>query len=174
MKIIYDIAKCTSGNVLVIGKNEKIATILSNNERVTECNILSKNTRQKGKTTRIKKQKQIEIKKIRKIFKKKNVDFILCDNNEIKKYLKYFIKDSVYINKQILYIYNIIDTDELENIKNKYNRYTSKIEEIQDNNTTILKIDNTNTQNNIFKDKIYLISDTISEIIEQLSNIILN
>ena len=66
MKTIYDIAKCTSGNVLVIGKNEKIATILSNNERVTECNILSKNTRQKGKTTRIKKQKQCNMRKSNK------------------------------------------------------------------------------------------------------------
>ena len=82
--MIYDITKCLSGNVLGIGVDEKITNILNNNERIIECNLLdSTNTNQK-KGTNGKKTKKINIKKIRKIFKKKRVDYIICEINSIK------------------------------------------------------------------------------------------
>ena len=38
---IYDIAKCTSGNVLGIGVDKTISNILNNNSRVLICNLLN-------------------------------------------------------------------------------------------------------------------------------------
>ena len=172
---IYDIAKCTSGNVLGIGVDENISDILLNNELVLNCNLLNGNIsgRKDKKTKKEKKLKTIKIKKIRKIFKHKKVDFILCNVEEIKKYLKTFISDSIYINKDMLYIYNVKDED-VEEIEKKYKRYNTKIEKIKDGKTTILKIDNKNANTNFFKDHLYIIVDTLIQLFNIIGDLLLN
>ena len=63
----------------------------------------------------------------------KKVDFIICNIEEIKKYTKTFIKDSIYINKDMLYIYNIKDEELKQELIKKYKRYSTIVEEIKDN-----------------------------------------
>lgn len=170
---IYDITKCLSGNVLGIGVDEKISQILEQNDRVLNCNLLNSlvNTKSQGKKE---KQKKISVKKIRKIFKKKNVDYIICNIEEMKKHLKTFIRDSVYINKDILYIYNIKDEELKEELIRKYKRYNTKIEEIKDKDTTILKIDNKESKTNKLKDIKYSIIDTLISLFNIISDLLLN
>lgn len=167
--MIYDIAKCLSGNVLGIGVDSKITNILNNNERILECNLLDSKTETKNKSKG--KTKKINIKKIRKIFKKKKVDYIICDVETIKKYLKTFVKDSIYINKDMLYIYNIKDGNIKEELIKKYKRYNVIIEKIDNH---ILKIDNKNAKTNIIKDIFYLMLDTTVNILNALSDLLLN
>ena len=170
---IYDIAKLVSGNVLGIGVNEKISEILEQNDRILNCNLLNSEVRitQQGKKER---QKKISVKKIRKIFKKKNVDFIICNIEEMKKYLKTFIRDSIYINKDILYIYNIKDNELKEDLIKKYKRYNTTIEEIKDKDNIILKIDNKNSRTNKIKDIKYTIIDTFISLFNLISDLLLN
>lgn len=172
---IYDITKCTSGNVLGIGVDEKISEILEQNDLVTNCNLLNSYSKETNKKqTKKKKLKKIRIKKLRKVFKHKKVDFIICNTEEIKKYLKTFIKDSVYINKDMLYLYNIKDEELKQELIKKYKRYNTIVEEIKDENTTILKIDNKNSKTNIFKDTLYLIIDTLTQLLNIISDLLLN
>lgn len=172
---IYDIAKVVSGNVLGIGVDGEISEILEQNERITECNLLNSysydNKEEKKKSKRLKK---IRIKKMRKVFKKKKVNFIICNITEIKKYLKTFVKDSIYINKEILYIYNIADEELKKELIKKYKRYNTSIEEIKEKETTILKIDNSNAKTNIFKDNFYMIVDTLVKLFNMISDLLLN
>lgn len=172
---IYDIAKCVSGNVLGIGVDENISEILEQNELVLNCNLLDSYTKETNTNTNKKKKlKKIRIKKIRKIFKKKKVDFIICNIDTINKHLKTFIKDSIYINKDMLYIYNIKDEELKQDLIKKYKRYTKNIEEIKDKKNIILKIDNKNSKTNIFKDLFYIIIDTFMQIINVISDLLLN
>lgn len=172
---IYDIAKVVSGDVLGIGVDETISEILEQNERVLNCNLLNSfSNTQNSKQEKKQRLKKIRIKKIRKVFKKKKVDFIICNIDEIKKYLKTFIKDSIYINKDILYIYNIEDEELKKELIKKYKRYNVKIEELKDNKKTILKIDNKLSKTNIFKDTFYLIIDTTIQLLNIISDILLN
>lgn len=170
---IYDITKCLSGNVLGIGVDEKIAQILEKNDRVINCNLLNSqvNTTNEGKKE---KQKKISVKKIRKIFKKKNVDYIICNIEEMQKHLKTFIRDSVYINKDILYIYNIKEDELKEELIKKYKRYNTTIEEIKDKDNTILKIDNKNSKTNKMKDIKYSIIDALISLFNIISDLLLN
>ena len=172
---IYDIAKVVSGDVLGIGVDETISEILEQNERVLNCNLLNSFSKtENSKQEKKQRLKKIRIKKIRKVFKKKKVDFIICNIDEIKKYLKTFIKDSIYINKDILYIYNIEDEELKKELIKKYKRYNVKIEELKDNKKTILKIDNKLSKTNIFKDTFYLIIDTTIQLLNIISDILLN
>ena len=172
--LIYDIAKCLSGNVLGIGVDEKITNILDTNERIIECNLLDSINTSSKKNKNGQKIKKISIKKIRKIFKKKRVDYVICNIESVKKYLKTFIKDSIYINKDMLYIYGIKDKDLKDELIHKYKRYNVEIEEIKDNDTYILKIDNKKSKTNILKDIIYLIIDTIVNLLNAISDLLLN
>ena len=172
---IYDITKCLSGNVLGIGVDEKIIELLEKNNLVTNCNLLNSYSKtKKTKTQKKQRLKKIRIKKIRKTFKKKKVDFIICNIEEIKKYTKTFIKDSIYINKDMLYIYNIKDEELKQELIKKYKRYSTIVEEIKDEKTTILKIDNKNSKTNIFKDTYYLIIDTSIQLFNIISDLLLN
>ena len=172
---IYDIAKVVSGDVLGIGVDETISEILEQNERVLNCNLLNSFSKtENSKQEKKQRLKKIRIKKIRKVFKKKKVDLIICNIDEIKKYLKTFIKDSIYINKDILYIYNIEDEELKKELIKKYKRYNVKIEELKDNKKTILKIDNKLSKTNIFKDTFYLIIDTLIQLLNIISDILLN
>lgn len=171
---IYDIAKVVSGNVLGIGVDVEISEILEQNERITECNLLNSYSYQnKGEKTK-QRLKRIRIKKMRKVFKKKKVNFIICNITEIKKYLKTFVKDSIYINKEILYIYNVEDEDLKKELIKKYKRYNTNIEEIKDKKTTILKIDNSKAKTNVVKDNFYLIVDTLVKLFNIISDLLLN
>lgn len=172
---IYDIAKVVSGNVLGIGVDETISEILDQNERVLNCNLLNSVTKtttaEKGKKQRLKK---IRIKKIRKVFKKKKVDFIVCNTEEIKKYLTTFVKDSIYINKNILYLYNIKDEELKKEIIKKYKRYNTGIEELRDKEDSIIKIDNSKAKTNFIKDSFYLIIDTLVTIFNMISDLLVS
>ena len=172
---IYDIARCMSGNVLGMGVDDEITEILEQNDLVLNCNLLnsySKSvTKTKGKRQRLKK---IKIKRLRKVFKKKKVDFIICNVDEIRKYTKTFIKDSIFINKDMLYIYNIKDDDLKQELIAKYKRYNTIVEEIKDCKTVILKVDNKNSKTNIFKDVFYLIMDTLVQFFNIVSDLLLN
>lgn len=171
---IYDIAKCVSGNVLGIGLEEEIVEILEQNDRIIDCKLL--NVKVKAAKTKGKKEKtkKIRIKKLRKIFKKKKVDFIICNIDDVKKYLKTFIRDSVYINKEILYMYNIKDEETKIDLIKKYKRYNTEIEEIKENNSIILKIDNKKSYTNLFKDIKYSVIDTAVTIFNLISDILLS
>ncbi len=169
---IYDISKVVSGDVLGIGVDEKISEILEQNDRVLNCNLLNSYSKIDNKTNAKKeKLKKIRIKKLRKVFKKKKIDFIICNIDEIKKYMKTFVKDSIYINRNILYIYNLTDEEYKKEIIKKYKRYNTKIEEI-DKET--LKIDNSNAKTNIIKDSFYLIQDTLTSLFNIISDLLLN
>lgn len=169
---IYDIAKVVSGNVLGIGVDETISEILDKNDRVLNCNLLNSfSNTSSTKEEKKQKLKKIRIKKLRKVFKKKKVDFIICNINETKKHMKTFIKDSIYINKEILYIYNLNDEEYKKEIIKKYKRYNTKIEEIDD---TTIKIDNSKAKTNIIKDNFYLIVDTLISLFNMISDILLN
>ena len=135
------IIKNLNGYVLTIGLDDNYIKYIEQNNNIIDCyclNNASDEGNEKGK-----KGKTIYINKIRKKFKKKNIDYIICNYDVIKKYMKTFIKDSVYINKNKLYYYGDIDYE----IISKYKRYKSIINKIN----SIVEIDNSNSNNNIFK-----------------------
>ncbi len=166
MNKLKDIIKKMEGNVLGIGLDETLTYLIEKNEKIVECNLL--NSCVKGKFKKSLFKKTIKIKKIRKIFKKKKVNYIICNYDEIKPYLNTFVKDSVYINKNKLYFYGDID---VELLKTRYNRYNTKINIL---NNDIIEIDNTLAKNNFFKDNYYRFVDFKNYLVELIGDILMN
>ena len=117
-----------------------------------------------------KKVKKISIKKLRKIYKKKNVDYIICNFEHITNFLNSFVKDSIYINKTKLYFYGNVDKDL---ILKKYQRYDTKIDIKEYKDTCIIEIDNTNSKNNKIKEIKYTIVDGFNHVIEVIGDVLM-
>jgi len=175
-KDLYKIAKCVSGNVLLIGVDDsKIFDIINSNNKVLICNSLNNYKRKKMHcdNTSTCETKTIKVKKIRKIFKKKKVDFIICNVVEIKKHMKTFLSSSVYINNNMLYIYGNINDIDYEELIRKYKRYCKDIKIEFNNEDFIIYIDNKNTKTNKIKDIFYYITDTVSNIRNVIADIMM-
>lgn len=160
--------KNVKGSVLAIGLNSKQADILNNNNQVLECFLLNANndydeSNIKGKN------KVINIKKIRKVFKRKKFDYIICNFEEVRPYLRSFIKNSIYLNNKSIYFYNIKNF-EIEELERRYVRYNSQFTYKKD----IAIIDNINAKTSLFKNIYFYLTDFIYDSIDYIGNLFVN
>ena len=173
---LEEIIKESEGNVLTVCLDNKLMDKFDKNNKVNLYSIDSNNKpsifgKQNKKTTN--KGKTINIKRLRKYINKNSVDILICNMNEMFKYYKYFIKDSIYLNNNKIYIYSNNEIDKDFIIK-KYKRYNVNISDTDYKNGFIITIDNTKGKNKFIKDKIYFIKDTMYNLAEFIGNILVS
>ena len=164
---LKEICEDLKGTFLSIGlAYPTVEKVLEQNKKIT-CGYLlnfdgKKRGKGKDKDQVTGKMRKISIKKLRKTFKKKSVDTIMCYYQDIEKYMRFFVADSVYINCGKLYIYGKKKEFVLEDLKGYYDRYQTKIEITEYDEDFLIEIDNTKAKNNWLKDKGYRIKDAIT------------
>lgn len=174
-KKLLEIINSLKGSLLGIGLNDDILLdAIEKNDDIYTCYLLTNISRsgKKFSMTKRGKNKKINIKKIKKHFKKKSLNTIICNYYIIKKFQRSFVPNSVYLNNETLYIYG--KKDELEVLKQKYQRYTKDISIEKADDFYIMKINNQNTKNNFFKDTFFKIKDFGSDVIELITDILIN
>ena len=171
LKLINNI----SGDVLTICINdEKIMNKIE--KKATNFYSINKEAKTsflKKEKINLNKNKKINFKKLNKYFNKKSIDYIICNCDEIKNYQKYFVKNSININKKQLFIYSE-DEDTIDIISKKYKRYNVNISRKSYNNFFIIIIDNQNSKNNKIKEILYFVIDTIQQISDFISNLLVS
>jgi len=115
------------------------------------------------------KTKTINIRKIRRKFRDKSFDYIIANFEELKPYLRSFIKNSIYLNRGKIYYFNIKEF-ELEELENRYVRYNSEVE-IKKN---LVIIDNSNSKTNMLKNIFYYFCDLIYDVIDLIGRMLVN
>lgn len=174
-KQILEIIEKLKGSLLGIGlSDENILDAIENNENIQTCYLLN-NLSLTGKRfsiTKHGKEKKINIKKIKKQFKKKSLDNIVCNFDIIKQFYRSFVPNSIYLCNKTIYIYG--RKQDLEKIKAKYQRYTEKIEIEENEDNCVMKIDVQNTKNYFFKDTSYKITDFATDAIDVITDILIN
>ena len=176
-KHLFELIKKMEGNVIGIGLDYKLLDGFKNNNKVNVYTIdqakpgLGISKRKKRTTSS---GKTINIKKLYKYFKKDSVDYIICNVEEVNDYLKYFIRDSIYLDKKKIYLYGDKNTLDTELLEKRYKRYNSNIEIKEFKDNILLSIDNSNIKINWFKNKLYYISDTLYNIAEFISNVLIS
>ncbi len=181
MTLINDLkntCKNIKGTLLSIGLSyPTVESVIDKNNNITEGYLLvfdgKKKSKVKDKDGKNFKRKRFSIKKLRKTFKKKSVDTIILNYDDAKKYMRFFVKDSVYINRGKLYIYGKKEAYVVEDIESYYNRYDTKIEITEYDDQFLIEIDNSSAKNNWFKDKVYRIKDAISYYINAIGDILI-
>ena len=154
-----EIIKKLKGNVLILGLDDNLINKFDKNNKVNLYSIYSNKSDgmfSKSKKKQTNQGKTINIKRLRKYINKKSVDYIICNIDEMKDYYKYIIKDTIYLNNNIIYIYSTNKIDK-EFIIKKYKRYDVEISCIDYKNGYLLTIDNKNGKTNFIKDLLYFI-----------------
>jgi len=160
--------KNLEGNVLGIGTfDKKIMEAFKENNKLTSCNILSNDEMRKTEGNY-----KIDIKKLRKVFKKKKIDYIVCNIKDVKNYMRYFVKDSIYINKSKLFLYGLKEDYEFDEIEKRYNRYNTNIKTKEYKDGFLINVDTSKAKNNWIKDRLYLIKDFFVETILFIGDIV--
>ena len=159
------------GNILCIGvKEENIFKTIMQNKNIIDCdridNIKNKTKKEQKEITALS-LKTVNIYKLKKIYKKTELNYIICNTNDTLEYSEYIFKDSVQLvkNKCIFYgnIYN------LEDIKDKLKRYDCEIEISEDKDLFMITLSNIKVTT--FKASYYFIIDKIEKRAEKISKI---
>ena len=161
--------KNIDGNLLGIGiTEENILNLIEKNNKIVNCDLLNSNAlNKKGKAG--KKLKSIPIKKIRKVFGRRKFDYIIANADELKKYFKTFVRDSMYINKKTIYIY-VDENYDFSHLETMYKRYNAKIEIEKCSDGFILIINTSNAKDHKIKNKFYYILDFFYEIFDNIGD----
>ena len=164
--------KNMTGTVIGVGiDNKEILETIEKNNKILVCDLLNSVNIEDNLIQKRKKKKYV--KKLRKKYKKKNVNYIIVNSNEINRYLKTFVRDSVYINDTEIYYYMDKNYD-IENITKRYKRYNTEIEVIKCDDGNIIRINTSKARNKFFKDKFYFIVDTLSNIADIIGDILVS
>lgn len=165
------------GRIIGIGLSEELENKILNSSNITTYDFLystNSNSTEKYKTKKTK-TKNINIRRFKKVFKKKRIDFIISNVSDINSYTKRFVSSSIYMCKDILYIYGNEDKYDIVQLINKYKRYkVNIIRKDYNDDSFVLKIDCSNAKNNKIKDIIYFVVDTINNIIDLLGDYLVN
>lgn len=172
-KQLKGILNSISGNVLAIGiKDEKLIKVLDDNKKINNCTLL--NNSDDSDTDEGYCAKTINIRHLRKRFKKKKTNYIVGNISVLDKYLKYFIKDSIFISCNTIYLYGKLNDEKLDNLIKKYKRYNVDIIINKNKQEFLVAIECSRANPNFFKDLYYFISDTVSDVITIFSDILTN
>ncbi len=146
-----------SGRIVFVGEIRKaLQEKLNDNHKIIALDLINSeniNNKEKGK------QYIFNIKKLRKEYKKIKVDYVIINYQSVEEYMKYIIKDALYISQNKVFILN----GDLE-LKNKYKRYKSE------NKKEYIEINK--QKENVIMDYYYLIKDTIDEWLKILSDVL--
>ena len=165
--------KNMKGSLVAIGiKDTSIIEEIDKNNKITMCDLLN-SVSLKSKTTSKKRQKKKYVKRLKKQYKKKNIDYMIINTDEVEKLLKNIIKDTIYINDKEIYYYSKRKTI-LDIIEKRYNRYTKNTEIVKYEDGYILKINTKDTKNNFFKEVLYYILDTFSNAADIIADILIS
>jgi hypothetical protein len=173
MKKIVNEIHTFKGNVLCIGvTDDKILSCLNKNNNIGLYELSRPEPRKifsKRKRVRTKSGKSVPIKKFRKIFKRKSIDYLIINLNSVYDYYKYMASNSIYVCNRKIYIYGSSKLVTANDIGIKFKRYKTKVECIQDNDDYLVIIDSSLARFNFFKEKYYLLIDTLINLGDMIS-----
>lgn len=173
MKTIINATADFTGNILCLGVTDD--KLLNSFNKLQGANIFMIDKAPKRKLffkrskVKTKEGKKINIKKLRKTFKNKSIDYIICDFNEMFDYFKYIIGDSVIINRKILYIYGESKHIEPNILADRYKRYGASVKVEIEYDKFIIIINNEKSKTNWFKNRFYVVVDTLHNIGDLIS-----
>lgn len=157
-KELLKIIKKIDGKVLFIGYDDnKINKAILNNDNITMCDIFSvhKSTKKNKGEFDGKASREIVLRKINKEYKKKYLDYVFCDIEVVKKEINYFIKNSLYLSSNKIYLYGSTDDYSVNTIKERYEKYNLDINVNKKDRQYIIEITNKNKYNSL-KSNTYL------------------
>lgn len=180
MQELNAIGRNLKGSVLVIGFDDdsKFVKDLKSNKNLNIVYTLTSNIKGKNKKTKKKKKKlngerNIDIKKLKKEFRKQTFDYIICDFDTITPFFRSFIKNSILLAKEKVYLY-VEGTDyDHDQIFYRYERYGAKVFKSGVKEEYLFEIKVNNVKVPFYKSFGYWFKDIGYDFVEFIGNILI-
>ncbi len=173
MNRLIEDAKNFKGNVVCIGVDDKkLVKIFKNNKHIGLYELtrgVNRKLFKRQRRVKLENGKSIRIKKFRKLFKKKSIEYLVINLNTIFDYFKYIVANSIYICNSKIYIYGESEYIDAKVITKKYKRYKTKIEYFQDKNKYLVIVDVKEAKYSYFKNMFYIVVDTFHNLGDMIS-----
>ena len=173
MKRILNDIKQFKGNVVCVGvEDRKIKKELMKNSNIGLYELNRPETKRiifKKKRLKTNNGKSVSIKKFRKLFKKKSIEYLIIDIDKLMDYYKYIASNSIYMCNKKIYIYGTNDTIDATDISKKFKRYKTETENIQIDNEYLTIIDWKNAKYSKIKEKVFLVIDSLHNLGDMIS-----
>ena len=163
------LCKEVEGRIVTLGLEEKYVKFLEKNKQITTLDafdIVSKKKKIKGKF------KNISINKIRKYFKKKKIDAIFYQTDQMENHLFHLPKEIIYIGKKDLYL--IGKKESILKTIPKFERYTPYKEKKEYKDKILVHFTLDCVTSNKIKDFLYFITDNFISLFELLQDYLTN
>ncbi len=165
--------KSIKNNLILIGCSDDVIEEVNKCNNIKVCYVLNNLSKVSGKYEEKGKLKRINLKKFKRKFKK-NKNTLIVNYDDISIYYKRFIPISVYITKDIIYLYCNHEDEKFVSIVNKYRRYKVDIEEIKLSDGVLYKLDCCNKRINFITSKMYIFKDTLENIFDLVGDYLIN
>ncbi len=150
LETLKKITKKLTGNLLIIGSiDNSVINLILNNLKIIESDWLVNNKTEGSKGE----SKLIYLKNMQKTFKKKNIDIIIVNYNDVKKSLKDFIINSKEIANKKIYLFS--DKIDSEFIIKSYSYFNCFVKVLNKKNGILLEINCLNKKKYSLKFHIY-------------------
>lgn len=169
-KILISEIKKAKGNLLAIGEiNDSIIDSIENNKNILFCDILSNMSSIGTDDSKIK-NTIITVEEIKKRYKRKHINYVICNFEDIKECYHIFFKDIFKIYNNKLYLI----TSKKSNIEldKKFSKLGIKFIKKEDKDTYLYIVDNKKIpflKSNIMylENKMELVGNSISDILNR-------
>lgn len=170
------IVKDLSGRLSAFGDiYDDVLKVIDKSSKILSCDLISEYTSSLfGKKGDKEYSRKFNIKKLKKVYKGKSIDSFIINLDEFDRYKKTLIRDSIYVCKNSIIIFSLNKDYDIDTIISRYNRYNSKSTYIECDDGFLIYIDSSNSKNRKHMNKLYYIKDLFYDIIEVISNFIIN
>lgn len=165
--------KSIKNNLILIGCSDAVIDEANNCNNIKVCYALNNISKISGKYEEKGRIRRINLKKFKRKFKK-NKNTLIVNFDDIVDHYKRFIPISVYITKDIIYLYCNHEDEKLSNIVNKYKRYKVEYEEIKLSDGVLYRIDCKNKKINFISSKMYIFKDTLENVFDLIGDYLIN
>lgn len=170
-KVLLDSVKEIKGTILGFGNlSDKVITAIDKNDNIIEFTLLSNSNESSG-DTKGRNTKKVPYHKIRKKFRKKDITSIIASYDDLQKYRRRFIADSLFLAKDNIYLFIKSEDIDVEIIQKRYERYRQECEMIPCRDGFLLKITKKNYKKNKVRDTWYIFLDFIIDILNIIGDL---
>lgn len=165
-KVMLDIVNKMEGCIVGFGSfSDNVKDKINKSDKIYEFLILDNGEIKSKEDSAGSKNKNkyiyISYKKIRKKLRNKNINHIIANYEELGRYHRRFISDSLFLTNKSIYIIVKNDDTDIDLIRKRYERYNEVCEITECRDGIVLHIIKNKYKNNFIRDKFYLTIDTI-------------
>ncbi len=171
-KTLINKLKKIKGSILGIGiESIDVLKTIDKSKKITYCDLLLSETldEEDGKG----RLKRVKFKKLKKYYKYSSINTTIACFDKIP-YKRSFIKNSVYITKDNIYLYSTLENEYLDTYVNRYTRYNITYQKIKQKEETIYILDLQNKTKLGIKYIFYYIYDLLFDIANYISDFLID